>query len=94
MRVKVTNRLPGDTIETTWVCSGMFPAPITSALIGPNRTVINSMAAVSSGHGFYFSLHQLPTTPGQIINEWRAWINSYEYVNRQIINVQPEVVDG
>lgn len=93
MRIRVMEKLAGDVLTTTWVSSGMFPSPITSALIGPGSTVVASQTAVSSGHGFYFSRFQLPPTPGPYINEWRATINFRTYVHRQIVRVVSEAID-
>lgn len=93
MRLVVLNKVLGDTLTTTWVCSGMFPVPITSALLGPGGTVVQSVNAVSSGQGYYYAQHQLPSVPSKFVNEWRAWINSFQYVSRLIVNVQAETAD-
>lgn len=93
MRLVVLNKVLGDVLTTTWVCSGMFPVPITSALLGQGGAVVQSVNAVSSGHGYYYARHQLPTVPTKFINEWRAWINSFEYVNRLVVNVRAEDQD-
>lgn len=93
MRANVFERIVGSTFEGTWVSSGTIPSQISSALIDRTLSVVSSTAAVSSLNGSFYSLHQLPSTPGPLVNEWRAWINSYQYVNRQIVKVIDLKVD-
>lgn len=93
MRSNYFERVVGTTFKGTWVNSGSAPSQITSALIDKTQTVVQSIAAISSLSGFYFSLHQLPNTPGAYVNEWRAWINSYQYVNRQLVKLIDLQVD-
>jgi hypothetical protein len=87
MRVKITNKVLGDVAKTTWVGSGSTPDTITSALFDASQTCVQSIAAVSSGGGYYFAMHQLPNTPGWYCNEWKASLGGYFYVSRQLIKV-------
>lgn len=93
MRTNVFDRLIGTTFMGTWVSSGATPSQITSALIDRTQAVISSVTATSSGGGNYFSLQQLPNTPGPLINEWVAWINSFPYKSRQLVRVNDIQVD-
>lgn len=93
MRVNVREKIIGDTYKTTWVSSGGNPLPITSALIDKTNTCVQSLSAISSGNGFYFALHQLPLAPGYYVNEWRATVGGYTYVNRQLVHVNDPQVD-
>lgn len=93
MRVNVREKIIGDTYRATWVSSASNPSPITSALIDKHEVVVSSIAAISSGNGFFYALHQLPTTPGFYTNEWRAVVGSYVYVNRQIVHLNDPQVD-
>lgn len=93
MRTNVYERIVGTTFKGTWVSSGVTPSQITSAIIDRNKAVVSSLSAVSSMNGSFYSLHQLPTTPGFYTNEWSAWINSYQYIARQQINVIDLQVD-
>lgn len=68
--------------------SGAAPTLITSALLDRHGTCVDSVTAVSSGGGYFYSLHQLPNSAGPYANEWRAWINSYQYVDRQLVRVE------
>jgi hypothetical protein len=78
----------GSGYRATWLSlSGAIPSQITSALIDRTQVVVSSLAAVSSGNGYYYSDHQLPNTATPYVNEWRAWINSKEWVGRSIIRV-------
>lgn len=87
MRTNVFERIAGTTFKGTWVNSGTSPSQITSALIDRGLAVVSSVSAISSGNGLYFALHQLPNSGQPLINEWRAWVNSYQYVDRQLIKV-------
>lgn len=93
MRVNVREKIVGDTYKVTWVSSGALPDLISSALLDKNEFVVSSIAAVSSGGGFYFALHQLPNTPGFYANEWRAQVGSRAYVTRQLVSVLDIQVD-
>ena len=93
MKWSVYERIMGTTFKGTWVNSGANPSQITSALIDRTGTVVASIAAISSLNGFYFSLHTLPNTPGPYVNEWRAWVNSYPYVDRQLVRSLNPLVD-
>lgn len=85
MRWNVYEVGAGTTFKPTWVNTGQAPSPITSALIDRTQVVVSSVAAVSSTNGAYFALHQMPTTPGPYVNEWRATIGGQLYVNRQLV---------
>lgn len=93
MRVNAYERIAGTTFKGTWVNSGVTPSPISSALKDRSGAVVSSLAATSSGNGLYFALHQLPNSAQPLLNEWRAWVNSFEYVNRQLVNVIDVKVD-
>lgn len=77
--------IAGTTLKTTWVSSGVTPSGITSAILDSQDAVVDSISATSSGNGFYFGLHTMPSSPGYYVNEWRAFINSKPYINRQLI---------
>lgn len=93
MQVNVIRKTAGTVLTTTWVSSGMIPVPITSALYDKNRALVSSCAGVSSGFGNYYGVHQLPATPAVYMQEWRAWINSHEYVRRQLVSTSLEDID-
>lgn len=93
MRVNVRDKIVGDTWKTTWVSSGAVLDSISSALLDEADSVVSSIAAVSSGGGFYFALHQLPSAPGFYTNEWRAQVGSRSYLKRQLVNVLDIQVD-
>lgn len=92
MKIPITERIAGTTIRTTMVSSGAVGATVSSALFDKNESLINSVAGVASGNGFYYAIHTLPKTPAWYANEWIAIINTNTYVDRQFIRgVHPEV---
>lgn len=86
--IKVYNELIGQTLRFSWVSSGNTPSQISSALVDKNDLVVNSMTAISSGNGFYYAVHTLPNSAGWYVNEFRAWVDSYQYVDRQMIRAR------
>lgn len=84
----------GSAYRATWVSpTGAIPSQITSAIKNSSNTVINSLTPVSSGNGYFYCDHQLPNSAQPFINEWRAWINSYEFVGRAIVRALDIKVD-
>jgi len=93
MRIPVVDVIAGTTLRATWINSGTTPSAITSALRTGSETIISSVSAISSGNGFYFALHGLPTSGGWFINEWIAIIASNTYVDRQLVRTTRLEVD-
>lgn len=92
MRIPVYEFISGTTFRAGFVSSGDTATAIVSRLLDKNETLVNSTTGQSSGNGFYFALHTLPTTPGWFVNEWIAVINANTYINRQFVRgVHPEV---
>lgn len=93
MGINIIERVAGSTLKSTWVNSGVTANPISSAILDRNETLINSVAATSSGGGFYYALHALPTTPNVwYVNQWIAYIGANTYVDRQFVKAtRPEV---
>jgi hypothetical protein len=87
-RFKPHYDLIGNTVRTTWVSSGAAPTSISSALIDKDETLVHSMTAVSSGGGMYYSAHTLPSSAGWYVNEWKAVIDGYPFVSRQLIKAE------
>jgi hypothetical protein len=83
---KVYDCIADSTKKLTWVSSGTVPSQISCALRMTNsaQTLISSMAASTSGNGFYYGVLMHPGSAGKwVINEWIAVINANTYVNRQ-----------
>ena len=92
MRIPVYEDIAGTTVRTTWVNSGVIPDSILSTLKDSTENVLENVAGVNSGNGFYFALHHLPLSAGWYVNEWFAVIQANTYVKRQFIRgVHPEV---
>lgn len=94
MRIPVFEQISGTTVRATWVNSGVTvdPGGLVSRLLDSTENEIDSRLGVSSGNGFYYSLHTLPLTPAWFVNEWIAIIQANTYVSRQFIRgVHPEV---
>jgi len=93
MRIPVVEVIAGTTLRATWVNSGVIPTTLTSALRTGSETVVSSVTAISSGSGFFFSLHPVPLAGDWYINEWVAIIASNTYVDRQLVRVAHLEVD-
>lgn len=94
IRPAVVEKIAGTTLRVTFVSSGSVPTTISSALIDKAEAVVNSTALVNSiGGGSFYAVHQLPTSPGWYINEWRATIQGNNYIERQFIRVRSMEVD-
>jgi hypothetical protein len=78
----------GDTLVATWVNSGAAPSLIVSTLLDAQESLVSSVAAVSSGNGFYYAPHTLPSSKQWLINRWFATINANTYVRSQFVDVQ------
>lgn len=80
MTIKQT--IIGDTIEVTWVDSGVTPSAIHATLFNGSEAQVNSVAMVSSGNGHYFGLMTLPDSAGYYVAETLATIDSFPYKRR------------
>lgn len=90
--LNVIEKLGGTTLKATWVSSGDLASPISSALFDRNETLVGSIAAVSSGNGFFYAVHLLPNTRGWYVNQWIGVIGANTYIDRQLIRcTMPEV---
>lgn len=56
--------LIGDTVEVSWINSGITPSAIHYAAYNGSETLVDSASMTSSGNGHYFGLHTVPNTPG------------------------------
>jgi hypothetical protein len=93
MRWNTFERAVGTTFSPTWQNSGAVVTSLSSALIDRNGFIVDSVAAIASGNGCFYALHQLGSNAGPYVNEWRGSVGSYEYVNRQYLNVIDPQVD-
>ena len=78
----------GDTLVFTWVNCGAAPSRIVSNLLDSTETVVSSVAGVSSGNGYYYAPHTLPSSKQWLVNRWFATINASTYVRSQFVDVQ------
>lgn len=78
----------GDTLTLTWVNCGAAPSRIVSNLLDSAETMVSSVAGVSSGNGYYYAPHTLPSSKQWLINRWYATINANTYVRSQFVDVQ------
>ena len=93
MRPAVIEKLAGTTLKVTFVNSGAVASPIGSALLDTSDALINSVAATSSGNGFYYALHLLPNSAQWLVNEWKATIAANSYTERQMVRVRKMETD-
>jgi len=93
MRFAAIEKLAGTTLKVTFVNSGATAAPISSAILNRDETLINSVTASDSGNGFYYALHLLPNSAQWMVNEWRATISANSYTERQMVRVRTMETD-
>lgn len=93
MRIPIVEVVAGDTIKFTMVSSGDIANPISSALYDGAESLVSSMAAVSSGNGFYYANMAVPSSHAWLVNEWRMTIAGVDRVSRQMIRVHRVEVD-
>ena len=92
MRIPVVEDFIGSTIRVTWVNSGVTYTGMFSALFASNSVLVNSVAHSSSGNGFYYADHALPTSRCTLLNEQVGVTASNTYRRYQQINVMhPQV---
>lgn len=92
MKLPVVELLAGTTLKAAWVNSGATASPICSALFDKDEALVSSIAATSSGNGFYYATHLLPNSTAWYVNKWYAVINANTYVDAQWVRaVRPEV---
>jgi len=82
--------LIGDTIQLTWVNSGITPSDIVASVRDGNEVLVDSGAMVSSGNGHYYFDHTVVNTLGFYVGETKATINALPYKNR----LKFKAVDG
>ena len=80
MSIKTT--LIGDTIEITWVDSGVTPSDIHASLWTGSETLVNSLTMTDSLNGHFFALMTLPDDPGYYVAETLAVIQTFPYKRR------------
>jgi hypothetical protein len=93
MQIPVTERIAGTTIMQTVVNSGGTISPLSFQLLSGSETLVNSTAGVSSGNGFYYALHTLPTSEAWYIGQMLGVINTNTYTARQLIRARALEVD-
>lgn len=74
--------LIGDTVQVTWVDSGVTPSALHASMWSGSETQVNSTAMTSSGNGHYFGNMTVPNTPGFYVLETLATIDSFPYKRR------------
>jgi hypothetical protein len=89
----VKDFLCGNTIQVSWINSGVTPTDVYAACFTGSETVVDSATMVSSGNGFYYHLHTIPNTPGFYVIQTLATINSKPFKDRQIYQAVLQDVD-
>ena len=93
MRPAVIEKLAGTTLFVTFVNTGATASPISSALLDKSETLVNCVAATSSGNGLYYATHLLPGSAQWLVNQWYATIAPNTYRERQFVKVIGMEVD-
>lgn len=75
--------LIGDTVEISWINSGITPSAINAAVYTGSETIVDSASMTSSGNGHYFYLHTVPSTPGLYVAQTLATIGGKPFKRRE-----------
>jgi len=89
----MVEKIAGTILTATLVNSGATISPLSFQLLSGSETLVNSTAGVSSGNGFYYALHPLPTSDAWYISQAIAVINANTYIARQIVRARALEVD-
>lgn len=89
----IKRQLFGDTVQVTWIDSGISPSSIICAVYDGGEVLVDSGSMTSSGNGHYYFNHTIPDTPGYYVAETLATINALPYKRRVKYQVVLEQVD-
>jgi hypothetical protein len=93
MRIDIVEKIAGTTIMQTVVASGGTISPLSFQLLSGSETLVNCIGGVSSGNGYYYGLHTLPTSEAWYIGQMLGTINTNTYTGRQLIRARALEVD-
>ncbi len=85
--------IAGTTLRATFRAVGVTASPIISTLYSGSETLVSSVAATSSGNGYYFAPHLIPNSAAWYVNKWFAYISPDTYVSAQYIRARKPEVD-
>ena len=80
----------GDTLEMTFVSSGVTFSPIWGAVYDGSESLVSSWTMQSSGNGHYYYNHTTATTPGFYDSRMTGYVNSAAYKR----NIRFQLVEG
>lgn len=92
-RPRVITEFIGSTLRATFVCSGATVSPLSASLFDKSESLVNSVAATSSGDGHYYADLSLPNSAQWMVNKWSGVINANTYVRFALVHVQAVEVD-
>jgi ethanolamine transporter EutH len=92
-RLEVLEVIGGTTFKATLRAPGVTANPIFSTLWSGSETLVNSIAAVDSGGGYYYAMHLMPNSAAWYVNKWFAFISPDTYVAAQYVRVRKPEVD-
>jgi len=79
--------LIGDTIQLTWVNSGVIPSNLNCAIYDGSESLVDSGSMTGSGNGHYYFEHTTINTPGFYVSQTLAMINGKPFKNRKEFQV-------
>jgi len=91
--MSIKEYLVGNTIQATWVNSGVTPTAIHVAIYDGDETLVDSATMSSSGNGHYYYDHTIPNTPGFYAMYYEATINGNPFRNQDKYKALLEQVD-
>jgi len=93
LQINVIEKVAGTTFMQTLVNSGATVSPLSFQLLSGSETLVNSVAATSSGNGFYYGLHLLPSSEAWYIGQAIGTLNTNTYTLRQLVRARALEVD-
>jgi hypothetical protein len=93
LQINVIEKIAGTTFMPTLINSGATISPLSFQLLSGSETLVNSVAAQSSGDGHYYGLQLLPTSEAWYISQALAVVNANTYTVRQLVRARALEVD-
>lgn len=89
----IDDYLIGDTIQFTWISSGVAPSDLYCTVMDGDETSVDSATMASSGNGHYYHHHTVTNTPGYYVGRMVANINGDPFIRTKRFRGVTEEVD-
>ena len=91
--MRIVKSLKGNTVDITWVSSGVTPTDIFALVYNGSETLVHSATMSSSGNGHYYNAFTIPNSRGFYSCKTTATINSNPYIRNEVIEATDSEVD-